>query len=217
MAITFPRTFPTEWKHGRTDFKLIRRQSTSPTWGGRNQVSELGPAVWYASYETTLLSRVALRACLSWLDSLQGGMKTFYGHDPAFPFPASDSPAGPATIGTPIIGSWSVADSTVGAYSATVGFQIKAGDYVAFDYPAAGGETHRALHRIVEDQTVNGSGVFTALTVQPRILSGLAGGESCVFTRPAAEMRILADTIKTATDENGFGRVGFEAVQVIRV
>jgi tRNA pseudouridine(38-40) synthase len=78
------------------------------------------------------------------------------------------------------------------------GYTLRRGDMLHFDYGS--GPTRRALHRIVEDATANGSGSTPFFEVRPYLKTGTATGAVVTLIKPAAKMMLEPGSFDPGTE-----------------
>lgn len=211
--LTFPLLMPDQLRVLKPLMKLTPLVQSSPsrTRGGSTYATELGPAIWTGSWESGPLREDEIGVVRGWLDAL-GGTNPFWGYDHTRPRPLAyvrGWPGGTARQGI----LQSVASGcvlTIGGLFA--GMALTPGDYLAFDYGAAGS---RALHRVVAAAVADGAGVVS-VEVRPHARLGWGAGTAVYFERAAARMIVLPDTIKDTPPAKTYGgKIAFEAVQSI--
>lgn len=176
MAITYPRTeLHTLTPFVECRFTLRDRQETSRTAGGVTRVKALGPAIWMAQFQSAPLFGAEARALLSWLDSLDGGAQTFTAYDVRHQFPASD----PTGTHADTVQISSTASGAIALKGLPAGFVVTVGDWLSFAT-----STGRALHRVAEGATANGSGVTPAFAVRPVIRGAPAANTAVALKQP---------------------------------
>lgn len=196
MAVTFPRSFPlTRFQSARLE--LVRFTSHNELYGGATQAHEMAEPRW--SLQAVALPRrdADFRAWLAWLDSLKGGVGSFYAGDVLACYPVS-YPGGFTGLTKAVGGAAFTGAGDVDAVTATTitisglpaSFLLKAGDLVGLLKGA-----NRGLHRIVEDATANGSGIVT-VTVEPSVLTSVFDAASTVqFASPVCIMMLAPGSV----------------------
>lgn len=177
MAITYPRTELHSLTKLNTRFILRDRQEISRTAGGLTRVKALGPALWTGEFQTAPLVGAEARALLAWLDSLDGGAQTFTAYDVRHQFPASD-PTGSHADTVQISG---ISGGAIAMKGLPAGFVLTVGDWLSFAT-----STGRALHRVAETGTANGSGVTNVFAVRPVIRGNPAPNTPVTLKQPRA-------------------------------
>jgi len=216
MALTFPLSrsvFADGLPIESIQFRLQNRVETSGIGTGNTLVAETGPAFWAAEIVLRAVYNKDSRAIQALIDSLDGGMSDFYLSDPIFAFPRRD-PTGS------ILGSTTVTNIAVGSngkqmkFNGPAGYIYSVGDMFSFDYGAGG--AYRALHRIVEGDTANGSGDTGWIEFRPRLDDpDLPSGKVMDFKHPTARMKFVPGSVEYGTAKDIFtSGIAFSCEQV---
>lgn len=221
-AVTFPRTWPDDFRIASSSFTLVPTVEVTPLRSGAQMAADLGPSLWNAEYRSAPLTMDRLGAARAWLDTLSS-VQTFYGYDYPRRWPYAyrrNHWTGLLVGGNPFDGTGQLTavqsnevEVTIGTLP--IGFILTPGDYFAFDY----GTSSRALHRIVVGGTANGSGIVN-LEVRPEIRTGWQSGSppsrTVNFYQAAAKMIVLPGSVQESIDiPPSVGRLNFRAVQSI--
>jgi hypothetical protein len=220
MALTFPRDL-IEFG-GKAPFRAVSfepqfLQVVAPTRGGLAQVANVGPELWRIKYETRAMNKADAAEFSAWAQSLRGGAKLFKAYHPQRALPQA-YPGGFGSLTKAAGGSFAAGTGSLTAIGTTrdtitvnglpASFALNVGDMLS--YPI--GDT-RALHRVMEDATGNGSGVVT-LTVEPTVPLAATTSVSVLFLKPYCHAVIDARSFEMRSDISG-GSVGrFDAYQV---
>jgi hypothetical protein len=188
----------------QTTFQIGRPMAINRLNGGVTQVRELGEPRWFGSWTYAPVLRSAFQPIQAWLDSLQGGLQLFYGHDTAKPYPVS--------YRTGVLpGGWNGLATVSGASGNTIGvtgmpatFVIKAGDMIGLIEG-----TKRAAFRITEDS----SGPAAALSVEPRIVAGQFTAPQANFVRPVCTMVLDPGSVSATYTAGQPSSISFSGVQ----
>lgn len=191
MAITYPRT-ELHALAGLAEcrFTLRDRQEVSRTAGGVTRVKALGPALWTAEFRSVPQTGAEARALLAWLDTLDSGAQTFTAYDVRHPYPASD-PTGAHADTVQINGA---SGGEISLKGLPAGFVLTAGDWLSFAF--GGG---RALHRVAETVTANGSGVTASFAVRPVVRAGATVNTAVALKQPRAVWMMDPGSLRVET------------------
>lgn len=172
MPLTFPRTFPAILRAAASSISFDRVQVSSRTRGGVVRVSERGRTLATLTITTPPMKRVDYAALQAWVDSLRGGLNTFYGYDmlrcrPGF-YPGEGWTGVTRAAGGTFDGTITITSAS--GYIANVsglpsGYVFLEGDYISWVW----GST-RTLHRVVLGGTTSGG--VGSIQVEPDIPAG---------------------------------------------
>jgi len=203
VTITYPREFPAGSDFESVQFDLQRYDLTSQAVRGTAQVMENAVPLWMSEYQVVPMEREGFQRFQAWLNSLRGGAKHFWGHDPAREYPAYYGPSAPAnscTLATTVSAGFTLALSGLPS-----GYRFTTGDLVAVRT-----ETSRSLHEVQEDVTATTS---ATITVEPRIAITLTSGAQVDLVRAAAKMRLVEKSgLRRGANPSG---LSFSAMQVL--
>lgn len=201
---------PTGWT-----FYLAVSDEVSGERGQQIRVKQLGPDLWAARYESSLIPTDIVRRAKSHIMGLMSDRGTFYGWDPHGQFPKSDPkgqglyPGGvPAAVK---INSLNADYQRMSLKGLPPYYVLSAGDYLSFDY-----NSQRALHQLWNNETVTANvfGTTSEFYVSPRIRPGASIDAGIVLIRPFAQMMIVPGSF-VATEGPRFGSLSFDALQVL--
>lgn len=218
MPVSFPRAMPAIG-FGSQSFELVHQTVVAPTRGGQLTSVELGPARWRGEWQTNTLPEVDFHAYRAWLSSLRGSGRSFYGQDRMHRFPTNYpngftglTRAGTATAFDGTATSWSVdaTRATLTLNGLPAALALLPGDYVGFSWST----TKRALVRILEAVTANGSGV-AVFDVEPSVPALVPGGAVATLADPTCLMRIEPGSIDASASFTKTGQISFRAVQIL--
>lgn len=216
MAIAYPRPM-LDWI-ARASFDPGYLAASQPERGGRANSVLLGDATWRASFATLRLTPSRLGAARAWISSLQNGVKTFYGRDPARLYPLAyptgfaglERAGGGAFDGTAT--SWSIdaTRSIVTINGLPASFPLAPGDMIGWSWST----TKRALARSLEAVVANGSGV-AVVAVEPYLSTVVSGSAVLTLARPECVMKLVPGSYRDAEAEGPDGRafISFSAIQ----
>lgn len=218
MAISYPRPM-LSIGFGSQKFEPEHQSTFAPTRGGQGVSVELGPARWRGEWQTNTLSEVDFNAFRSWLSSLRGAGRSFFGQDRLHRFPTNYAAgfgglvrAGTATAFDGTATTWSI-DASRAALTLNglpAGFVLVPGDYVGFSWST----NRRALVRVLEAATASGTGVAT-FDVEPTVPLVVPGGAVATLADPTCVMRLEPGSTDAAADYQRTGSVSFRAIQII--
>lgn len=221
MAFTFPRALPSPNKIAKIKFYLSDNQTKGMTRGGSHQVADLAPRLWMADVATALLDDDNWGAWEAWLDSMRGGLNSFYLHRVgrrSMPFHYPDGFGGAMrAIGGLFDGAGTLdAVDPADYHNITLAalpqdFTLAAGDLLAFDYGS-----QRAFHRVGIGGTSSALGELD-LTVAPALRSSFALDVPVYLEKPAAQMMIVPGSINWGSHTVNLGpqKIGFKAQQIL--
>ena len=210
MALTFPRSdFHTLAPLADTHFQLQQRVETSRSASGVTRVREVGPALWVAECTTVPLRHADAARVEALLDTLDGGARAVLLTDVRHPRPATatDEPLTGVQIH-----SVDLADGTLRLKGLPAGFVLTPGDYLAFNFGAG---PSRALHRVVEGVTADGSGVTPAFAVRPYPRVGTSVDAAVSLRDPAGLFALVPDSVRVSAVQTVARQISFQAVQVL--
>ena len=191
-----------------TQFVELRRDEQSRAASGQTLTAELGTPLWQVEIRTKPYlydEGAAIEAIRSSL----GGGRPFYVYDARHPYPTKHNDGSFNDTGTLLNvrnGDEIRLDNLDG------GFELSPGDYVAFDYGAG---PSRALHRVLESITADGSGTTGWVQVFPHVRPGYSTGSSVILKKPAM-LAVLKPSSWTVTDEPPYrASYSFTAVQYL--
>jgi hypothetical protein len=208
MAITYPRTLPTEMViQGCT----MRQQSivavSKSPFSGTEQAFAHPGQWWEAELSINFMERADAGAVTAWFASLNGREKTIAFGDPAAVAPQGSAASAP---GTPVVNGASQTGAALicdGAPNAATNY-LKAGDYVQL----GSGSTAR-LHMVLEDVSSDGSGNFT-LNLWPQLRTSPDNDATLVVTSAVGLFR-LAENVRQWNESNVHYGFTFSIVEVL--
>ncbi|MPZ41604.1 MAG: hypothetical protein GEU95_26875 [Rhizobiales bacterium] len=217
--ITFPRAKPDELTIVGLSFILDPVQEVTPTRGGKQIAADLGPTLWTAEMRSGQMEEDDFGIVRAWFDTLSS-LEEFYGYDKLREYPVSYGAADFAAMtvgGNPFDGTCSLANVvdnglTVQLNSLPVGFKLRPGDYLAFEYGTS--DELRALHRVSAGGDADGSGELD-VEVRPRVRTGWEAAATVMLYRPAARMVVMPKSYTETIIPPTFGEVSFRAIQTL--
>lgn len=195
MALTFPRSMPA----GGVDsegFQILRSDFASPTSDGGGGGVTAGLPRWRMSLTLVNATADETEEWIAFLDTLRGSQRLFMGRDLTRPYPKA-FPAGFDGVSKAGGGafdgaaaSWSVntAGDVLGLTGLPANLPLGLKDYVGFRW-TTGGSARRALARVVEPATANGSGVMAGLSIEPPLPSFVPETAVAYLNQPDCLMR----------------------------
>lgn len=215
MAVTFPApiTYIADLlRVPSRSFTLMTQQEVSGLGSGQILVADLAPALWVADIETKPMRRPEAHELLARLDTLDGALNSFYLYDPWKCAPTSD-PRGELLGSSAVkIYALDINNKEMRLYGLPAGYVLTAGDYLAFDYGS--NPIRRALHRIVNTVTADGSGITPAFEVRPHIRPGAATDIAVALVKAAAKMFLEPGSL-SVSGQGGMTVISFRAIQRI--
>lgn len=209
-AVTFPLDLIDTGVFWTRSFVLRVRQEVSRVTGGTTIRKETGSPIWYAEYQSKLLTPSQLDYWRSRIDLLEGGIQTFRGVSPsrcrpiAYPSKAGFFP-GFNGIGNLVLINTDNKRINVGGVPA--GYRASTGDLIQI------GDAD--LYSIVSGKVAEADGFLYELEVRPHLWPSTTAGSQVRFLRPSCVMAIDPDTLEIDADPyNGKGTVSFSAWEV---
>lgn len=209
-ALTFPLDLIETGVFWRRSFSLQRRQEVSRIANGGSIRKEFGRPLWMAEYTTKTLRANEVSRIRARMDSLDGGIQTFWGFDPARCRPiAHPSKKGfPAGVtGTGVVTLVYPDNKRLRLGSLGPGLIISAGDLLQVG--AAD------LYSVVQGGTSTPSGNITEIEVRPFLWPGTAVNATVTVLKPSCLMAIdpasVSEDVNVAT---GRGTYSFQAWEV---
>ena len=157
MAISFPlarSAFADRLKIAAFRWQLLPFLETSGTGLGQVITVEIAPRRWRAEVELARLPHTEAAEIQAVIDAI-GPSGTFHLHNPAQLGPRDD-PDGTALAGHTVTINALSDNKALKLGGLPAGYTLRRGDLLHFDYGPS--PARRALYRIVEDATANGSG-----------------------------------------------------------
>lgn len=213
MALTEPLDILSDFPGWVTDFDPQFRQEQSRVAGGRTYLKDLGSPLWRMAARSKLLRPNLLDHWRARLQSMQGGLVTFYGYSLSrtYPilYPKGSWPTGGGFSGTAALHTIGSNRKSIRVTGLPAGFAFSVGDMLQI------GDTD--LHRVMEAATANGSGLTELFEVQPHVWPDVeTGGSPAVSVsvhRPSCIMAVIPGSIVASADLNGWGAVAFQAIE----
>lgn len=208
MAISYPRQLP-DWQFESVSFQIYRSTLRTLLRSGAAQRVEIAPPRWVARYRTWSLTNDEFDEVTTFLDTLQGGLKTVRAGDPTRAYPAAH-PEGKG------LADWN-GEGTLSARGANQlrvdtprpALELSVGDHVGLHQGS-----NFALHRVTEAASANSSGSL-AVSVEPAVLTNVFDvGATVDFYKPRALFALDPDSVaaEKAADYPG---ISFSLVQVL--
>ena len=211
MSISFPRTdimTMVEYSADTSPPQLVTRQEMSRQASGRTIAKSFGSGLWLANYVTGPLLNDAAGAFEAALDSLDGAVQTFEACDLRRLFPRVYPDGTGANDG--VLASVNANNKALALSGLVAGQIVSAGDYLSFTYGTA-----RALHRVVETVTANGSGVTAQFEVRPHIRPGFTISAAVKLKNPRGIFTLVPGSVSTRPAGAQHTVISFQATQYI--
>jgi hypothetical protein len=222
MAITFPREFleiDSRLPLRTMRFAPVYAQTRAVTRGARPQVANLASDLWQGVFTTHVLQYEDALEYEAWLQSLDGGTRLFKMWHTLRPYPR-EYPYGfdgmVASGGSPEFDGqcnlYSIGENldTITLDALPNSFKFSIGDMLSFPI----GEDSRALLRVMEAVTSNGSGIVT-LSVRPLVPLSATEDVEVELVKPWCLASVDASSISTQYDADTMTAVvQFTATQV---
>lgn len=174
-------------------FYLFQNQEYSTDRAGIIYGKDLARPIWKATWTTKPLRNDIAIAFEARLNSLDGVIGYFMGHDPRRHNPASDPTGAVSDVGCEIH-SVGVNNKSMRISGKPAGFVITAGDYIAINY-TANGDVYRSLHQALETVTVDGLGVSPLFEVRPHFPPGVDTEDTVVMNGASATFIMDIDSM----------------------
>ena len=219
MAITFPRDMPDPPLVRPAPFKLQRMQIRRMTRAGLAAAADIGPPLWAVDMQTVPLTEAQAGEWIGIIDSLRGGIENIKLWPPMRRFPLvyqsgwgtlQIAGGGGAFTGQAALDAVGANNDTVTLSGLPDGFQLVAGDFLAFTYDT----DKRALHKVVESAVANASGVGT-WTVEPFVRPGWVATTAVDLEKPYCLMKIDPDSVSDPININRSTVLSFKALQTL--
>lgn len=206
MALTFPRPMPAGGVESQ-GFQIARADYASPTPDGGGGGVTAGFPRWRMSATLANATADEIEEWIAFLDTLRGSQRLFLGRDLTRPYPKAypNGFAGMTRAGggdfSGAATSWSIntEGDVIALTGLPAGLSLGLKDYVGFTWET-GESARRALVRVVEPCTANGSGVLTGLSVEPAVPGLVPEDAVAVLNKPDCLMRLV-------TEETSMGEI----------
>lgn len=200
MAYTFPlavATFADVLKVAKVSFRLRDNQEISGLGSGDILAAQLTPRNWIADVTLAKLTHNQAKQIQAMIEALDGSINTFLLTNTLALYPQSDPTGAILGANTVVIASLPSAKSmTLSGLPA--GYVLTLGDMLSYTYSS----TRRALLRISETVTANGSGITPAFEVRPWIPTGTATSTAVTLKKPAGKFIMVPNTFDVGSDDN---------------
>lgn len=194
MAVSYPMSTPTTIGIESITLRAVNAVTTSQSpFTYKQQVVDFGGQRWEASVSIPSVHRDKAAEWVAMLIALRGPVGTFLLGDPDYATPRGDASS------VAITGS--AGDSTV---TVAMTGTLKAGDYIQLGTGSAA-----RLHKVLVDQTGNGS-----LEIWPALRIGYTA-EAAVLDSPKGVFRLKQNVTEWSINNSSVYGVAFEAVEVI--
>lgn len=200
MALIFPLSladFADKLKITTVRWWLQEYQETSMTGGGEFLVADLGPRLWKGSVTLAPMYHDEAAEVQALIESLDGSLNAFLLCDPRKRYPKGDPKGSLVASSSPVISALPSSNKELSITGLPAGYALSSGDMFSFTYGA--NPVRRALHRIVNTVTANGSGVASGIEVRPHFRPGVATGVALTFRKPTAKVRIIPGSFEPGT------------------
>jgi hypothetical protein len=207
MALTFPlatNVFADVIDMMQIRFRLSDALNISGNGRGQLIVADLAPKYWEADVTVATMENDRAVQVQALVEGLDGGINDFYFYDPRCAYPQYD-PDGSSIISKTIrIETLHSNNKQMTLKQLPTGFQVKAGDMLAFDYGPD--DNYRALHRVVSGATAAADGTTGSFEVRPFIQPGAALNAIVSLIKPAARMKLVPDSFDPGTSRQNVTR-----------
>lgn len=216
MAISLPlsiNAFANRLHVAAVSWRLRDQQQYSSLGTGEILAVDLGPRLWEADVNCAPIRNADGMQIQALIESLDGAMNSFYLYNPVTMFPQYDPDGSILGATVPQINSVGGNNKSISLKLLPASYRVTQGDMIAFNYSSS--PTRRALHRIVETVTANGSGVTSAFEIRPHLRPGLAVSTIVDLIRPAAKVLMVPGSLSV---ESGLvtTQISFQVIQTLR-
>ena len=215
MALSFPLSlaaFADRLMIETATFSLSRNDQVSGLGNGQPLNAELASPLWRVDVTTYAHKNDDAEALAALIEVLGHPGRDFYIYNPRKASPRED-PGGSILGGaTPSIQSIATNNRQVRIQGLTGGYVLSAGDMSAFEYGPSG-QKRRAVHRLLETVTANGSGLTPLVEVYPHIRTGAAEGDPVTLIKPALRAKLIPGTFRQTQVGPLHQRLSFSAIQ----
>ena len=209
MALSFPLSAA-----AFMDILEVETATLLPMWnqetsenGAALLVADLGPAKWSAELTTVSLPHDDAEAIMALIDSLGGGLRTFYLYDTRRFGPREDPDGTIYGASTPEVDA--VADSyNLSIAGLPAGYQIKHGDRLSIAY---GYRTY--LGKFTEDGTADGSGDLASIGVAPPLPAGVTSGDDVSLVKSQGLFKMVPNSAYPSSVTTVHQKITFKAKQ----
>lgn len=211
MAITFPRTdimTMVDYSADTAPPQLVTRQEFSRQGSGRTIGKDFGSALWLVNYVTAPLLNDDASAFEAVLDTLDGVVNTFEACDLRKTMPRLYPTGAGANNG--VLLSVNANNKALALSGLAAGQVVSVGDYLSFTYGSA-----RALHRVAEAVTANGSGVTVQFEVRPHIRPGFTLTNAVTLKNPRGIFTLVPGSVSSKPSNDVCSIISFQAMQYI--
>lgn len=177
--------------------------------------ASLGARLWTGEVSLTPLKHQELSKVESRLEMLLEPGASFFAYDKRCTWPYSDPDGSILGAATPTLGAVDPNNVDVTIAGLPVGYVLTRGDMFSFTYLTS--PVRRALHRVVQGATADGSGNCT-VQVLPAVRSGYTLASGVNFSKPFCKAKIIPGSYKSSAGSPGklSGGVTFQFTQTLR-
>lgn len=194
MAVSYPMNTPTTIGIASITLRAVNAVTTSQSpFTYKQQVVDFGGQRWEASVSIPSVHRDKASEWVAMLIALRGPVGTFLLGDPDYATPRGDASSVAVT-------------GSAGASTVTVAMTgtLKAGDYIQL-----GSGSSARLHKVLVDQTGNGT-----LEIWPSLRSDYSSA-TATLDSPKGVFRLKQNMTEWSINNASFYGISFEAVEVI--
>lgn len=191
-------------------FQLVHGQEMAAQGSGIVRGRDLRHPLWKAQITSKPFRHDDASSIEALLDALDGVIGTFYCYNPKKMYPRTDHGGTILGANIPLIHSFGADTLRLKGLPAT--YTISRGDFLSFEY---GSPKHKALHRVVQTVTSDGSGITQSFKIRPALLEGVAVNQVVTLVRASAEMALVPDSVSVNQIDMLHDSITFEAIQVI--
>ncbi|KKB09411.1 hypothetical protein VE26_05605 [Devosia chinhatensis] len=190
----------------------VYQQEYSGLGSGEGLSHDLGPMLWEAECQTIQGYHAEVEGWRGKFMALNGSNETFMLYNPAAEYPSTD-PRGEALDGFVAYLFAIDGDRKVIALAGLpAGFVVPDDAYIAVDY---GSPSRRALLKVVTGATANGEGRALGIEMRPHLRPGITTGLGAALVKPAAKVKLKANSMRVETTGALTSRLRFSALQTL--
>ena len=203
MTITFPRSLPNTTDIESVSLRMRSQVAiTQSPFSGVQQVVKHQGQWWEMGVVLSLSNRATAEEWLAWIASLNGQQNTFVMGDPL-----GATPRGTA-LGTPLVNGASQTGNSLITNGWTAGATMLTGDYIQL---GSGSSAH--LHKVLEDETADGSGNMT-LDIWPDLRTSPGNTDAVVTADTVGLFRLLGNVHEWLVRETLYS-IQFSAIEAL--
>lgn len=163
------------------------------TGGGELISADLAPALWTGEVRLGVMTIREAADPEAFLDILRPTGRSFYAYDTRRPAPLLDPTGSVLGVAVPTIHTLVAGGRDMRLAGLPVGYELRRGDYLAFDYGSA--PIRRALHRVVSVNAVMGATFTGIFEVTPMLRPGAVTGAQVTLIKAACKAVLVPGSV----------------------